>query len=95
MKKLKRKISLFFMIVTAIAMVEQLRKPVEERDWHGEIMFVPYDFRPFSVKRVQERWWNPDDPRLFTPHVFGAGWSINLYQAKELLTGASRNKGDG
>jgi uncharacterized membrane protein len=31
---------------------------------------------------VMERWWNPNDERVLTPHVFGVGWSLNLYQLK-------------
>jgi hypothetical protein len=27
---------------------------------------------------VKERWWNPAEPRLFTPKVFGWGYDINL-----------------
>jgi hypothetical protein len=95
MRKLKRYISLFFMLVTAAATVEQLMKPLDERDWHGQILFVPYDFRPLTPARIRERWWNPDDPRLFTPHVFGVGWSVNLYRLKEMLALPPRTNGDG
>ena len=95
MRKLRRYVSLFFMLVTAAAMIEQLRKPVDERDWHGLILCIPYDFRPLTPARVRERWWNPDDPRLFTPHVFGVGWSVNLYRLKEILAQAPRSNGDG
>jgi hypothetical protein len=30
-----------------------------------------------------------------TPHVFGAGWSVNLYRLKELLAQPARTNGDG
>lgn len=95
MRKIRRYISLFFMLIAAAATVQQLMKPTEERDWHGQILFVPYDFRPLNPKRIMERWWNPDDPRLFTPHVFGVGWSVNLYRAKEMLVQPLRTNGDG
>jgi uncharacterized protein DUF5808 len=29
---------------------------------------------------LRERLWNPRDRRLFTPHVFGWGWSVNFYE---------------
>ena len=38
-----------------------------------------------TVQRVRERFWNPDDPRVFTPHIFGVGWSVNLYQVVRRL----------
>ncbi len=94
MKKIRRYISLFFMLIAAAATVEQLMKPTEERDWHGQILCVPYDFRPLHPKRIMERWWNPDDERLFTPHVFGVGWSVNLYRLKEMVSGSSSADGD-
>jgi hypothetical protein len=62
----------------AIAVVEQLRRPPEERTWEGTVVgFVPYDFRVPTVERMRSRWWNPTDPRLFVPNVFGVGWTIN------------------
>ncbi|MBM3932914.1 MAG: hypothetical protein FJ319_01205 [SAR202 cluster bacterium] len=45
----------------------------------GRLMRVPYDFRKPSVDRLRERFWNPADPRLFTPAAFGVGWSVNAY----------------
>ena len=95
MKRLKRYLSLCFMLVTAAATIEQLMKPVDERDWQGRILFVPYDLRPLTPARIRERWWNADDPRLLTPHVFGVGWSLNLYRLKELLAQPPRTNGDG
>ena len=95
MKKIRSTVSLLFGLIALAAIVEQLRKPVDERNWHGQILFVPYDFRPLTPKRMLERWWNPDDPRLLTPHVFGVGWSVNLYRAKELLLNPPRTNGDG
>jgi hypothetical protein len=62
----------------AIAVVDQLRRPPEERTWEGTVVgFVPYDFRVPTVERMRSRWWNPTDPRLFVPNVFGVGWTIN------------------
>jgi uncharacterized membrane protein len=33
----------------------------------------------------RERFWNAEDPRIFTPKVFGWGWSINFYQVVRRL----------
>ena len=53
---------------------------IRSRQPAGKFLSVPYDFRVPTLERVRNRWWNPDDPRLFTPHVFGVGWSVNLYR---------------
>jgi hypothetical protein len=81
MNTLKRLVSLAGIVLAAAAIRQELKRPSPERTWQGTVFgVVPYDFRfPPTFARVRERWWNPDDPRLFTPHVFGAGWSINLY----------------
>ena len=52
-----------------------------ERKSHGQFYCLPFDFRVPTVERARQRLWNPDDPRVFTPPVFGVGWSINFYQA--------------
>ena len=63
----------------AAAFVEQLRRPPEDRTWYGRIGgVVPYDLRPPTLGRLVDRWWNPGDHRLFTPQVFGVGWSLNV-----------------
>ncbi len=63
----------------AAAILKELRKPADEREWHGDLAgFVPYELRPPTLTRVRERWWNPRDPRILTPHVFGVGWSVNF-----------------
>jgi Family of unknown function (DUF5808) len=72
----------------AAALITELRKPRQERTWHGSIAgLVPYEFRPPPIARVRERWWNPDDDRVLTEHVFGVGWSINLARIARFLRG--------
>jgi hypothetical protein len=44
----------------------------------GRILGMPYDFRGASVDRIGDRIWNPADPRIFTPRLFGVGWTINF-----------------
>ncbi|MCH8061484.1 MAG: hypothetical protein IH861_03170 [Chloroflexi bacterium] len=48
-------------------------------------MGLPFDFRMPTPARVKKRWWNDDDPRLFTPHVFGVGWSLNIAELRKRL----------
>ena len=65
--------------LVAAAVAQELRKPSSERTWHGRLAgFIPYDFRPPTLERFRDAWWNPDDPRIFTDRVFGVGWAVNL-----------------
>lgn len=76
-------------VLVAIALYQELKKPSEEREWHGKIAnFIPYDFRAPTVVRLRERLWNPDDPRIFTEHVFGVGWAINFHTVFQKLRGS-------
>ena len=63
----------------AAAIAEQLKRPAEERTWHGEVGGMPYDFRVPTIEKLRATMWNKEDPRLFVPKVFGMGWDINLY----------------
>ena len=51
----------------------------------GTFLRVPYEFRPPTISRIRERLWNPEDKRIFTPHVFGVGWAVNFYQVADRL----------
>jgi hypothetical protein len=65
-------------IVGVAAIVQELKKPSDERAWHGEVAgFIPYDFRPPSMDRIRSRWWDPSGP-LIQPQVFGVGWTLNI-----------------
>jgi hypothetical protein len=44
----------------------------------GTFLGVPYDWRRPTVERTKQRWWNPGEPRLFVPRVFGWGYDMNL-----------------
>jgi uncharacterized membrane protein len=72
--------------LTVAAVIQELTKPADERTWHGQILYVPYDFRVPTLDRIRQRWWNPDDPRLLTPKVFGLGWAVNVGRLVELIT---------
>ena len=49
----------------------------------GRFLGVPYDFRVPTPDRVRDRLWNEDDDRIFTPMVFGVGWSLNFFRLVE------------
>ena len=77
--------------LAAVAIADQLRRPSEERTWEGTVAgFVPYDFRMPTIERARSRWWNPDEPRLFVPQVFGLGWTINVERLVGLLRDTAR-----
>lgn len=44
----------------------------------GTILGIPYDWRRPTVARARSRLWNPEEPRLFVPRVFGIGWDMNF-----------------
>ncbi len=73
------------------AVYQELKKPREEREWHGKVAnFVPYEFRPPTLERLRERLWNPEDPRIFTEHIFGIGWAINFHTLLQKLQRAKK-----
>lgn len=69
------------------AIYQELKKPAEERTWHGKVAgIVPYDFRVPDLRRVKDAYWNPDSDVLFTEKVIGVGWSVNLPVAMRKLS---------
>jgi hypothetical protein len=72
---------------TIAAVCQEMKKPEEEREWHGKVAsLVPYDFRLPNIRRIKESCWNPYNSQLFAPPVLGVGWSINLYALLERLS---------
>src|SRR5213080_4871176 len=68
------------------AVVTELRKPEEERTWHGRVGgVVPYDFRPPTWDTIRNAYWNSNSDEMFSDRGFGVGWAVNLHRAKELL----------
>jgi hypothetical protein len=66
------------------AVARELNKPPDQRDWHGEVAGVPYDFRPPTAEKLRRSVWDPDNPKLVVPHAFGVGWSVNLARVAAL-----------
>ena len=68
------------------AIYTELRKPPEQRTWHGKLLgVVPYDFRMPSYEQVQKAYWNPHSPKVFTDRPLGVGWAINIPTALRRL----------
>lgn len=61
------------------ALYTELRKPREQRTWHGTLLgFVPYDFRLPSVEQLRSAYWNPASPKVFSARPLGVGWAVNI-----------------
>lgn len=74
-------------IVGVVAIVQEMRKPPEQRTWHGKVAgFVPYDFRKLTFERFRETYWNPEGPVL-SGKAWGVGWAPNLGAVKRLFGG--------
>ena len=85
-KWLTRMLQATVITLTLAAVFQELEKPEEERKWHGIIAsFIPYDFRPPTIERLKEAYWNPFESQIFTPEAFGVGWAINFYALLEKL----------
>lgn len=70
------------------AVYQELRRPPEERTWHGRLVgLVPYDFRVPSPGKLLRAWWNPQTDRLFSDPAFGVGWSLNLAAVADRVQG--------
>ncbi len=83
MGSLKMMLRTATMALTVAAAVYAYRTKQPE----GRILNVPYDFRMPTLERVRSRVWNRDEPRVFTPTIFGVGWSLNLFQVVRQLRG--------
>jgi len=61
------------------ALYTELRKPREQRTWHGTLLgFVPYDFRLPSLEQLRSAYWNPASPKVFSARPLGVGWAVNI-----------------
>lgn len=84
--------------ITAATIAQELRKPAEEREWHGDLYGIPYDYRMPSVEKAKATYWNPADERILMPKMFGWGWDVNVGRvvqvASEALSGAADRNPD-
>ena len=66
-------------IAFGAAIYQELRKPPEQRTWHGKVAGgIPYDFRVPTLERFREAYWDPDTERVFSDKVIGVGWAVNI-----------------
>ena len=71
--------------ITIAAVCQELEKPKEERQWHGKVGLIPYDFRLPTIERLRDSYWNPDSNRILTSPALGIGWAINFYTLLEKM----------
>ncbi len=91
-KNLNQLLQATVITLALVAVCQELEKPEEKRLWHGKVArFVPYDFRPPTLERFKEAYWNPYDSRIMVPEAFGIGWAINFYSLLERLRFTGRN----
>lgn len=76
---------LIALVLTVVAVVQELRKPADERTWHGKLGdLVPYDFRKPTMERFRATYWDPDGPVL-APKAWGVGWAPNIGAVTRLI----------
>lgn len=69
------------------AIYQELRKPPEQRTWHGKVAgTVPYDFRVPTLDKFREAYWSPETDRVFSDRVIGVGWAVNIPVAARKLS---------
>jgi len=51
---------------------------MNKRSRTGRVPRHPIRPAPLTLERMRSRWWNPDDPRLFTPKAYGWGYDLDL-----------------
>jgi len=83
LRKLRNLVRLAVLGLFGLAMWREMSQPESQRQWHGEVLGVPYDFRPPTNARLREAWWN-ERAGLITPVPWGLGWTINFYRARML-----------
>lgn len=75
---------LVLVVVGAIAIIQELRKPAAERTWTGKVGVFPYDFRKPSADRFREAYWNPGGP-ILSSRPLGVGWTVNFGAVKDYI----------
>ncbi len=91
LRRIRRAVGAGGVALLGAVIVKEMRKPSEEREWHGTLAgVVPYDLRPPTAERLRDGLWNPGNDALFVPQVFGVGWTLNFGRAVRSLREGSR-----
>jgi hypothetical protein len=76
-----------FWVALVAAIYQELKKPPQERTWHGKVAgAVPYDFRVPTLEKFRDAYWAPETDRIFSDKVIGVGWGVNIPVAVRKLS---------
>ncbi len=73
------------LLVLAAVLGISLALTVLKRDKQGAFLGVPYNFAWPTPNRIKRGVWDPDNPSLVNPHVYGWGYSVNLHAVARRL----------
>jgi len=77
--RFQRFTSVLGIALVVASVLRELRLPPVQRMWHGALFGrIPYDWRPPTLQRVLNAFWQPTSTSVLRPSVFGVGWSVNL-----------------
>ncbi|MDO8145879.1 MULTISPECIES: DUF5808 domain-containing protein [Isoptericola] len=82
---IKKFYKVVMLAIAVAAVTKELRKDPEDREWHGKVGFVPYEFRMPTISRAKERLWDPEAEHVLGPQVFGVGWTVNVGRVVALV----------
>ena len=86
LRRLRSLAKLASLMLVGAALYKEFQQPSDQRRWHGRLFeVIPYDFRMPTLGRIKATYWNPHSPHLFSARVFGVGWTVNLYRAREKI----------
>ena len=87
MKDLLNLLRMLAWVALVAAIYQELRKPPEERTWHGKVAgSIPYDFRVPTIAKLREAYWDPSSDRVFSEKVIGVGWAVNIPTAARKIS---------
>jgi hypothetical protein len=82
----RKLIRLVTFALAVAAVVQERRKPADERTWHGVVAgVVPYDFRRPTMERLRKAMWDPEGAHVIGPRAFGVGWTVNVGRVVTLV----------
>lgn len=62
----------------AVALLDALSSEVSAEEPDLRLLGLPVETRGLVNAEVRSRTWNPANPRLVVPRLFGVGWTLNL-----------------
>jgi hypothetical protein len=86
-RALKRTTQMAVLALFGLAMYKEMSQPEDQRQWHGRMLGVPYDFRPPTSQRFRDAWWN-ERAGWITTTPWGLGWTINFHRLTTILMSA-------